>query len=571
MSGTLPGQARRRPGRVDLFGALVLALLVLVALFLALPLGMAVLRTLGEASAGADALLKSFESGTLPKVLRNTAVVVLGGAAIATVAGALLAFVNERTDGTLGAAGELLPLSPMIVPPIAGVIGWAILLDPSVGLLNHPLRGLLAAVGIEVTEGPLDIYTGTGLVCVTGLYLVPYVYLVVAAALRGFDPALDEASRVSGAPPLRTMLRVTLPAVRPALVAAALMAVIAGIGLFSVPIVLGTAARMDVISVHVYRLFDQFPPQTAAGLMLSAAMVVVVQCLLLAQRWMLPPDRHAMIGGRGSRNAPIRLGRWRRPAQALAIAYLATTSVLPVGGLLVVSLQAFWTPEISVGQFTLDNYAFVLFDNGPTSRAFVTSLGLGAATATAAVLVAALLLFGARLRQGRIARAADAVLALPAALPHTVIGIAFLITFTAAPFKLYGTVTILFLAYLAMALPFAARAAASAAGSVGADVGEASRIAGAGPGRTFARVLLPLALPGLVAGWIIVFIHTAGEVTASSLLGGARNPVIGRVMTELWVFGSFPQLAAMSIVVTLVTSAGVACMLLLTRRATLRS
>jgi iron(III) transport system permease protein len=556
---------------LDPFGGFLLAMLVVVALFLAFPLVTAMLRTLADAPAGADAIVKSIESGALPKVLRNTLVVVLGGALIATVAGSVLAFVNERTDGTLGAAGELLPLAPMIVPPIAGVIGWAILLDPSVGLVNHVFRSLLGALGVDIADGPVDIYSAAGLVCVTGLYLVPYVYLIVAAALRGVDPALDEASRVSGASPLRTMLRVTLPAVRPALVAAALMAVIAGIGLFSVPIVLGTAARMDVISVHIYRLFDQFPPQTATGLMLSAAMVAVVQCLLLAQRWLLPPDRHSMIGGRGGRTAMIRLGRWRRPAQALALVYLATTSVLPVGGLLIVSLQPFWTPQVSVEQFTLENFAFVLFDNGPTSRAFVTSLGLGAATATAAVLIAAVLLLGAKLRQGRTARAADVVLALPATLPHTVIGVAFLITFTPAPFKLYGTVLILFLAYLAMALPFAARAAASAAASVGADLTEASRIAGAGPGRTFTRVMLPLAVPGLMAGWIIVFIHTAGEVTASTLLGGARNPVIGRVMTELWIFGSFPQLAAMSIVVTAVTSASVAIMLFFTRRASIRT
>ncbi len=553
------------------FGAMVAATLVVVALLLVYPLGMAVVRTIGEAPAGFAAIVKSIESGLLLKVLRNTALVVFGGAALATVVGALLAFINERTDGTLGAAGELLPLGPMIVPPIAGVIGWAILLDPTVGLVNGLLKRLLAGVGIEVDNGPLDIYTATGLVFVTGLYLVPYVYLMVAAALRGLDAALDEASRVHGATPLRTMLRVTLPAVRPAIAAAALTAVIGGIGLFSVPVVLGTAARMDVISVHIYRLFEQFPPQTATGLMLSAGMVAVVQFLLLAQRWLVPSEGHAVIGGRGGRAGLIRLGRWRRPAQALAIAYLLATSVLPVLGLAIVSLQPFWTPMIDSAQFTLANYSFVLFENGPTSRAFVTSMGLGAATATAAVLIAALLLLGSRQSQGMMARASDMVLTLPATLPHTVVGVAFLITFSPAPFKLYGTVTILFLAYIAMALPFAARAAASAASGIGADLSEASRIAGAGPGRTFWRILLPLALPGLMAGWIIVFIHTAGEVTASSLLAGARNPVIGRIMTELWVFGSFPQLAAMSIVVTAVTSTGVAVMLYLTRRATLRA
>jgi iron(III) transport system permease protein len=552
------------------FEVLLVASLVLVTVFLIYPLGVAVFRTLGEAPAGIEAIGKSIESGALLRVLRNTAIIVFGGAALATVVGAVLAFINERTDGSLGASGELLPLAPMIVPPIAGVIGWAILLDPRVGLVNGALKNILERVGITLDSGPLDIYTPTGLVFVTGLYLVPYVYLIVAAALRGLDASLDEASRVHGASPLRTMLRVTLPAVRPAIAAGALTAVIGGIGLFSVPIVLGTAARMDVISVHIYRLFEQFPPQTATGLMLSAAMVAVVQALLLAQRWLVPSEGHAVIGGRGGRAGLIRLGRWRRPAQGLAIGYLLATSVLPVLGLAIVSLQPFWTPIIDSAQFTLANYTFVLFENGPTSRAFVTSLGLGAATATAAVLIAALLLLGSRQSQGAVAKASDMVLTLPATLPHTVIGVAFLITFTPAPFKLYGTTTLLFLAYLAMALPFAARAAAAAASGIGADLSEASRIAGAGRGRTFLRILLPLSLPGLMAGWIIVFIHTAGEVTASSLLAGARNPVIGRVMTELWVFGSFPQLAAMSIVVTAVTSTGVAVMLYFTRRATLR-
>ena len=564
---------RAGTGRTGLpagFELLLLASLVLVTVFLVYPLGVAVFRTLGEAPAGASAIAKSIESGALLRVLRNTALVVFGGAALATVVGAVLAFINERTDGSLGASGELLPLAPMIVPPIAGVIGWAILLDPRVGLVNGVLKDLLGRLGITLDNGPLDIYTPTGLIFVTGLYLVPYVYLIVAAALRGLDASLDEASRVHGASPLRTMVRVTLPAVRPAIAAGALTAVIGGIGLFSVPIVLGTAARMDVISVHIYRLFEQFPPQTATGLMLSAAMVAVVQFLLLAQRWLVPSEGHAVIGGRGGRAGLIRLGRWRRPAQGLAIGYLLATSVLPVVGLAIVSLQPFWTPIIDTKQFTLASYTFVLFENGPTSRAFVTSLGLGAATATAAVLIAALLLLGSRHSKGALAKASDMVLTLPATLPHTVIGVAFLITFTPAPFKLYGTTTLLFLAYLAMALPFAARAAAAAASGIGADLSEASRIAGAGRGRTFLRILLPLSLPGLMAGWIIVFIHTAGEVTASSLLAGARNPVIGRVMTELWVFGSFPQLAAMSIVVTAVTSTGVAVMLYFTRRATLR-
>ena len=84
----------------------------------------------------------------------------------------------------------------------------------------------------------------------TGIYLVPYCYLVVAAALRRLDPSIEEASRVAGAGPLRTLLQVSLPAIRPAITNALVIAAVAGIGMFSVPIVLGTAARIEVLSVH---------------------------------------------------------------------------------------------------------------------------------------------------------------------------------------------------------------------------------------------------------------------------------------------------------------------------------
>ncbi len=569
MSALAPTNKPKRrigSGQAGAYHALINVTILIVAVFVIVPLAYTIFRTMWDAPAGFADLMKSMQTGTLPRMLGNTLWVVVGSAVLATIMGALFAVLHERTDGNLGSMGELLPLAPLIVPPIAGVIGWAILLDPNVGVLNMLLRKFLLIFGVQSESGPLDIYSRAGLIYATALYLVPYVFLVVSAALRNLDSSIEEASRVSGAPPIRTLTRITLPAIRPSVVAGFILAIIAGIGLFSVPIVLGTAARVEVVSVFIYRLLDQFPPKLASGLMLSAAMVALVQMLLVIQRWVSPIDRGAMSGGRSGRSGRIRLGVWRRPAQIMIALYLMATSILPVAGLLVVSFQSYWTPIINPNQFSLANYRFVLFENGPTSRAFTTSFTLGAATATLAMLIAAFAISSTRQRKGRSAGLADFILNLPATLPHTVIGIAFLISFTTPYINLYGTLVILLMAYLVMALPFAARAAAAAASGIGVDLAEASRIAGANEARTFRKILFPLALPGLLAGWIIVFIHTAGEVTASSLLAGARNPVIGRIMTELWVFGSFPQLAAMSIIVTCVTSLCVALMLFISRR-----
>jgi iron(III) transport system permease protein len=335
--------------------------------------------------------------------------------------------------------------------------------------------------------------------------------------------------------------------------------------MFSVPFIIGTGAKVDVLSVYIFRLLDTYPPQMALALTLAGLMLLVVQVLLILQRVLMPAGRHAAIGGRGLRLGRFELGAWRHGARGLAAMFMIVTSVLPVVGLAIVSLQPFWTPAIRWRFLSFKNYSFVLLENALTSRALMMSLMLGVAVATFAMIVVGLIMLHAHQRRGAGLRFADTITNLPATIPHTVIGVSFIIAFAVPPFRLYGTALILFLAYVAMALPAAARAASSAASGIGHELGEASRVFRASETRTFARILFPLALPGLIAGWIIIFIHTAGEVTASSLLGGTGNPVIGRVLMELWSFGSFPQVAALSLIITAVNATLVFAMLRFTR------
>jgi iron(III) transport system permease protein len=236
------------------FSALLWALIAAVGVLVVYPLLTAIIHEFDEVVLGLGQLQQGDLSGSVASVLWNTVMVVFGGTAIALVIGSALAWANERSDASLGWIGHLLPLAALIVPPIAGVIGWAVLLDPRAGLMNHFFRNLLAPLGISFESGPFNIYTMAGLVIITGLYIVPYVYLVVSAALQRLDPAVEEASRVSGANPFQTLYKVTLPAVRPALVASGLLGVISGVSLFSVPVILGGGARIDVISVFIYRL-----------------------------------------------------------------------------------------------------------------------------------------------------------------------------------------------------------------------------------------------------------------------------------------------------------------------------
>jgi len=501
-------------------------------------------------------------------MLKNTAIVVTCSSIVALFFATVLAWIDERTDARLPLIGQLMPLFPLLLPPVAGVMGWGILLDSNAGFLNIWLRALLTPFTGDIFRGPLNAYTMTGLVLLTGLYLVPYIYLIIAAAFRRVDPAMEEAARVAGNAPLRVMLLITLPVIAPAIGASVVMCFIAGIGLFSVPFIIGTGARIDVLSVYVFRLLEQYPPQTALALSLAFGMMLAVQLLLLAQRFILKEGRHASIGGRGFRVNREELGAWKLPARAFVILYVVATVVLPFLALLVVSLQPFWSPVIDPALFTIRNYRIALFEWGPVNLALFNSLSLGAITATLVTGVIGFIVLFGYYNKSFEARAADILTAVPSTIPHTVVGVAFLIAFAFPPFNLRNSLIVLLAAYVVMALPFAGRTAAATASGISRELAEAAKVFGAGDMRVFLKVMLPLALPGLAAGWAIIFIQTAGEVTASALLAGSQTPVIGRVLMDLWNYGSFPQVAALAIIVTLINSLVIALILKLSNRKT---
>ncbi|MBI2756551.1 MAG: iron ABC transporter permease [Chloroflexi bacterium] len=548
--------------RLPSMGLVVGVVTVLLALLVLYPLVTTLVRVLLDP----EQLRLAEIDSAVPGMLANTAIVVLFSAALALLVGSVFAWLNERTDASLRAVGEMLPLAPLLTPPLAGVIGLVVLFEPRAGLVNGWLRALLGAVGISTSSGPINLYTLPGLVAVTALYLVPYVYLVVSTSLRKLDPSLEEASRLNRAGPLRTLVCVTLPAIKPSLIAAGLLAVISALGLFSVPVVIGTGARVEVLSVYIFRLLENFPPKTGSALILAALLLVLVQALLFAQRWLAPAGRHAAVGGRGFRTNPVLLGRLRPWARGMMVLYLLVTAILPLAGLVFVSLQPFWTPAVQWDRLSLNNYKTVLIDTRATSQALLNSLGLGAATATIVMLAAGLLMLYVHQARGRGRRFVDVVTSLPATFPHTIIGVSVLVAFSRPPLPLYGTVGILLVAYLIMGLPYAARAASAATDDIGLELVEASRVFRASERRTFVRILLPIALPGLAAGWIIVFVTTAGELTASVLLSSTGNPVLGRVMIDLWAYGSYPQVTALAVIITALNGVFVAIMLRVARR-----
>jgi iron(III) transport system permease protein len=549
-------------------------LLGLLALLVMYPLASIVLALLSDASSGKGLGIDA----SVWTVLRNTLVVVAGSSLLALVVGTVLALINERTDGGFQGLGNFMPVAPLMLPSITGVLGWVVLCDPRVGLINVALRGLTGAG--ENAEGPLNIYSLTGILFVMAVHMVPTIYLVVSAALRNIDPAVEEASRISGAGPLQTGWRVTLPAIRPALFEAWLLTIIGGISIFSVPVILGTGAQFEVMSVRIWSYLTSFPSNQSAALVLAAGMLLIVLSLRLLQRYLVPAGRQAVVGGRGVRSAPTRLGTVRHLTRALIIAYIFVSLILPLLALVLVSLEPFWTANIPWERLSLANYAKVLTQTPATIRALVNSVVLASVGATICMAVAGFLMLYLH-QQGPAGRGGkkktrqggagfrgvvDLVTSLPTTIPHSLIGVGFILAFSQAPLDLYGTIWILLLAFLVMEIPYAAGAARSATSVIGHELTEASRVFRESAGGTMRRILLPLVLPGLAAGWVLVFIRVLGEVTASAMLSGTANPVVGSMLLDLWRQGNFPMMTAFALLVWFIGSALVLVMLWLNNR-----
>ena len=499
------------------------------------------------------------------EAVKNTLILVAVSGTSALIIGSVFAWLNERTDASFGAFTKLAPLVPLFIPPVALAIGWTLLAQPTAGYLNGYIRSRPRADRDPPDDGPFNINSWPGLLFVYTISLVPYAYLVVSPAFRNMDTSLEEASRMSGAGPLRTVLKVSLPAIAPAIAAAGLLIVIIGMALFSIPAIIGTGANIETLSVYIVNLVDSGPsglPLAVAAAVLLFAFIFVVW---LAHEWVASKrHRQVTLSGRTTTVAIVRLGKWRWLARTVLLLYLLAVSVLPFVALVIVALQPYWSAQIHPSQFTLMSFKAFFQDPSMNLARFglVTSLKLAAIGATTIMVIATVVVTFTHQAKGPVKAFVEVVTKIPAAISGLVIGVAILVTLGGSPFHLAGSLLILVLAYLVIFSPQGSLAAEAARGQVGDDLLEASWMTGGSRLRTSYNVLWPLMRPGLAYAWSMVFVLIMGDLTAAAILSGPGNPVVGYAILSIYTEGVYSNLAVLSIFVCLATLAAVGLVIL---------
>jgi len=486
------------------------------------------------------------------QMLLNTVVIVIVSGMIAVVCGSVLAWLVVRTNARIKWLGSVLPLLPFVLPALVGTMGWTMLLSPKTGLINILLRGAVNWTGAGLTEGPLDIYSYGGMIFIYTIYMIPFTFLLVSAGLENADSQLEEQSRVSGAGVVRTLFKVTIPSIRPSLGAAMLLTVFFGFAFFAGPAVLSSTSGIDILSVRIANILSfSYPADTGGAVGLSTFMLIAVAIVWWFQTRVLRSSNYSTISGRG-KATEIELGRWRWLGRLVIVLYVVISAVLPALALIWVSLRGYWSFDWNFSGLSLTQYTTVLFGDAFSSKALGTSLLLAVIGATIGMIVAAVIARFVRSSPGRSGRVVDVLIKIGAPIPAVVLGVGVLLAFGGAPWRLAGTFGILLLAYLVHFMPQATVNADAAAAQISPQLMEASHISGAGDGRTFLRISLPLMLPDLIAGWSLLFLWMLGEINASIILAGTSNPVLGEQMYLLYFQGYFGKLAALAIVVTII-------------------
>jgi iron(III) transport system permease protein len=492
-----------------------------------------------------DEFRDAYSTVGLASMVGNSLWFAAGSSVLALVTGSSLAFLVVRTDVPLRRLAFVGALVPLIVPGILYTIAWIYLASPRSGALA------------EVLPVDPEIFGMGGMIFVEGLHLSPLVFLLMAAALRSSDPALEEAALMSGASRRTVLRRITLPLARPALYAALLIMVVRALEAFEVPALLGIPSGTWVFTSRIWEALDGFPADLGAAAAYAVSLLALTLVgVFVYSRMSRSGARYQTVSGRGQHPRRIELGSWRRPVTVAMVAYLAVASLLPLLMLLYVSTQRFYAaPSIDgLSRATFENYRY-LVENDATIEAFTNSLLLGVGTATAVTLVmaaAAWLVVRSRLPGRSIL---DALASLPLAIPGLVLGVALLFVYLRSPLPVYGTLWILFIAYFTRFMPYGMRYAAAAMHQLSGELEEAARMSGASFAQTFRRVTLPLLLPALAAGWLYVLIVAMRELSTSILLYSPGSEVLPVRIFTLYEGGQFTKLAALGVVMVLAMTA----------------
>lgn len=484
---------------VTLFGFLIVFALILYPVF------NIIRESFIDAETGRIGLhnyVRFFTTPYYAAALRNSLVVSIGGTLGAVVLGVPLAFFTTRYRITGTPAVSTLATLSLLTPPFLGAYAWIVMLGR-----QGFVRSAFMSLGIQLPT----VYGPFGIILVYALQFYPFVFLLTSSGLETVDRSLEEAAENLGANAVKKFFKVTMPLVIPSITSGALLAFMLSLANFGTPMILGR--RFSVLPTMAYNMYtSEIATRPAMASTISIVLVIGASLAIFLQRYVANRRKYTSI----LLNRPLVIQlHGLRNVLAHAVSYfIVALSTLPMA---VVAVFAFRNTKgpVFVEGFGLDSFRRVF---GEVPQAITNSFVFSLSALVLIVIVGTLLGFVVSRKRNVATSVLDSLLMSPYILPGTVLGIGFITAFNSPPLVLYGTGTIIILAYFIRRLPYSVRSAVSILQQIDPALEEAGVSLGAPPARAFRKISLPLMLPGILSGAILSWITAINELSASIVL-----------------------------------------------------
>jgi len=553
MTIALPAETSPRPHRIDLSWPVLILFAAVLCVLIVLPMSWLFYYSFVDRSGAFT--LGNFETlFTDPDFidpLVTTVILATSSSIICCLAAAPMSWLVARTDMPLRRTVRALVTASFVTPPFLGAIAWELLAAPNSGLLNKVFR--------SITDAPQDehlfnIYSLGGLIFVISCYTFPYVFVLLANALDRIPGDLEDASAILGGRTWTTARRITIPLALPALLAGALVAFLQTMTLFGSPAILAIPAGFHTMTTKIWSLFN-YPPKPELAAAASLPLLLLTILLLRAEKLILGRRGYSVVGGKQGNPRLVPLGTLKWAALAFVFAILLCPIFLPYGALLNAAFSRVATSFVSFDNFTLHNIYFVFVELSGARLAVKNTFLLGAASATIGTLIAVVIAYLTARKAIAGHRFLGFLATAPVAIPGIVLGVGLFLSYARPPLVLYGTLWILLIAFITIALPSAYQQLQSAFRSVHTDIEDAARIFGASRLRTLRDITGPLLRTSLIATWCFIFVGVIRELSAAIMLFTSETKVVSVLIFDLNESGDLGAIAVLGLIMLVVTFA----------------
>ena len=518
---------------IDIKWIVILVVVAFLVIFEVIPLSYLLIRSLfPKGSFSLESFKRVYTYDLNWTALINT--VVISG--LTTLFGVILAFplafLVGRTDMYGKKFFRTLFVTTYMVPPYVGAMAWLRLLNPNAGVLNKFLMQIF-----NLPKAPFNIYPVGGIVWVLTCFYYPYAFITISRAMEKMDPSLEEASKISGASPIKTLMTITIPMMTPSIIAAGLLVFVASASAFGIPSIIGAPGQIYTVTT---RIIDFVHIGSDEGLndamVLAVFLMVIANIVLYITTFVIGKRQYITMSGKSTRPNIVELGKWRMPITVIISIFSFFVVILPFVTVALTSFTVNMGKPISLSNMSMSAWNKV-FSRASILSSTKNSIIAGLAAAFFGIMISCIMAYLLQRTNVKGKRIPDFLITLGSGTPSVTIALALIISMS-GKFKIniYNTLTIMIIAYMIKYMLMGMRTVVSAMSQVHPSLEEAAQISGANWLRMLKDVTLPLIGESIVAGFFLIFMPSFYELTMSTLLYSSNTKTIGY---ELYIYQTY--------------------------------